>query len=394
MAQSWRIKTVEVDRTDKTTTSTPIIGATVVVSPKGPKKFMRFNKGDIKGILDTFGYPSKNYPSIQDALDIVNKCTMYVASPYKGGAYGGVFVTKSLGTVPFNKGVTTKEIADYSSVEFANDVDVANGTTTSFTYTIPYISKYIGESLSILVDDVVHSITIATSEGVETITDADVESPIFDEGCSLNTSTGVLTLKTLTPLVSGTKLSITYDMNMSDTYFVLFDKDMQEDDIKVQVKLSEDVDDAFEISVFRFDPVELEYDEVARSPYLVGLSETSKDTYGDNIFIENIFGDDQTLFDAHVVNSEIDGFHDDTTAVPLAGGSRGDEVDGSDVASIYEQLVDVSKYQLKFCVDGTGKHEVVPQFENLRNNYQKHCRWGIRHRGDGCGQHLCKRAEG
>lgn len=375
MAQSWRIKTVEVDRTDKTTTSTPIIGATVVISPKGPKKFIRFNRGDIKGVLETFGYPSKNYPSIQDALDVVSKCSMYIASPYKGGTYGGVFVTKSLGTIPFNKGVVDKEIEDYSSVEFVNDVDVANGTTTSFEYTVPYVSKYIAESLSILVDDAVHNVTITSSEGIETITDAESESPIFDEGCTFNTETGVLTLKTINPLTSGTKLSIKYNMNMSDTYFVLFDKDMQEDDIKVQVKLSEDVEDAFDISVFRYDPVELEYDEIARSPFTVGLSETSKNTYGDNIFIENIFDDNQTLFDVHVVNSEIDGFHDDINAVPLAGGSRGDEVDGADVATIYDQLVDISKYQLKFCVDGTGKHEVVPKFENLRNNYQKHCRF-------------------
>lgn len=375
MAQSWRIKTVEVDRTDKTTTSTPIIGATVVISPKGPKKFMRFNRGDVKSVLETFGYPSKNYPSIQDALDVVSKCSMYIASPYKGGTYGGVFVTKSLGTIPFNKGVVDKEIEDYSSVEFTNDVDIANGTTTSFEYTVPYAPKYIAESLSILVDDVVHNVAITSNEGIETITDADSESPIFDEGCTFNTETGVLTLKTINPLISGTKLSIKYNMNMSDTYFVLFDKDMQEDDIKVQVKLSEDVEDAFDISVFRYDPVELEYDEIARSPFTVGLSETSKNTYGDNIFIENIFNDNQTLFDVHVVNSEIDGFHDDIKAVPLAGGSRGDEVDGADVATIYDQLVDISKYQLKFCVDGTGKHEVVPKFENLRNNYQKHCRF-------------------
>lgn len=375
MAQSWRIKTVEVDRTDKTTTSAPIIGATVVISPKGPKKFMRFNRGDVKGVLETFGYPSKNYPSIQDALDVVSKCSMYIASPYKGGTYGGVFVTKSLGTIPFNKGVVDKEIEDYSSVEFTNDVDIANGTTTSFEYTVPYAPKYIAESLSILVDDVVHNVAITSNEGIETITDADSESPIFDEGCTFNTETGVLTLKTINPLISGTKLSIKYNMNMSDTYFVLFDKDMQEDDIKVQVKLSEDVEDAFDISVFRYDPVELEYDEIARSPFTVGLSETSKNTYGDNIFIENIFNDNQTLFDVHVVNSEIDGFHDDVKAVPLAGGSRGDEVDGADVATIYDQLVDISKYQLKFCVDGTGKHEVVPKFENLRNNYQKHCRF-------------------
>ena len=94
MSESWRIKTVERDDTERTLTSTPIVGATVVVSPKGPKVFTRFNRGDRQGILNTFGYPSKDYPSIQDALDIVDKCSMWIASPYKNGTYGGVFVTK------------------------------------------------------------------------------------------------------------------------------------------------------------------------------------------------------------------------------------------------------------------------------------------------------------
>ena len=104
MAQSWRLQTVEQDNTKKANVSTPTVGAIAIVSPKGPKTFTKFNKGDTQGILNTFGYPSKDYPTIQDALDVVQKCTMYVASPYKGGTYGGVFVTKSMGTIPFKIG--------------------------------------------------------------------------------------------------------------------------------------------------------------------------------------------------------------------------------------------------------------------------------------------------
>lgn len=373
MAQSWRIKTVEVDKTDKTTTSTPIVGATVIVSPKGPKKFARFNQGDTQGILNTFGYPSKDYPSIQDALDIVQKCTMFVASPYKGGAYGGVFVTKT-GTIPFNKGVTEKEFTDYSNIEFTDEVAVSDGTTLTYEYTIKNISRYIAESISIYIDGTKLTTTISTEDDVETITETS-ETPTLDTGCTLNTTTGVLTLKTTAPLANNTEISIEYNVDLSDTYFVLFDKDMQEDDVKVQIKLSTDNDDAFDISVYRFDPITLEYDEVSNSPFLVGLSETSRDTYGDNIFIENIFNENQTLFDVHVVTSLIDGFTNDVTAVKLNGGSRGDTPDGADIASIYDQLVDTSKYQLSFCVDGTCNAEVVAKYENLRNNYQKRCRF-------------------
>ena len=374
MAQSWRMKTVEQDNTEKANTSTPIIGATAIVSPKGPNTFTKFNKGDTQGILNTFGYPSKDYPTIQDALDVVQKCTMYVASPYKDGTYGGAFITKSMGTIPFNTGVSTKEIADYSSVAFTNSVGIGNGSTLSYTYEIKYIEKYNRESLTLSIGGTAHEITITTSENIETITD-DVETGILDDGCTLDTETGILTLVFRTAPSTGTTISIGYNMNMSDTYFVLFDKNMQEDDLQIQVTLSEDIEDAFEIVVARYDPINLEYVEVNNSPFVVGLSETSKDSYGDNIYIENIFGSNQTLFDAHVVNSIIDGFMNDESMINLAGGSRGVEVDGADVASLYDQLIDTNKYQLKFCVDGTNFEEVIAKFENLRNNYQKRCRF-------------------
>lgn len=374
MAQSWRLQTVEKDNTEKANVSTPTIGAIAIVSPKGPKVFTKFNKGDTQGILNTFGYPSKDYPTIQDALDVVQKCTMYVASPYKGGTYGGVFVTKSMGTIPFNTGVSTKEIADYSSVAFTNSVGIGDGTTVSYTYEIKYIEKYNKESLTLSIGGTAHPITITSNEGIETITD-DVESGILAEGCTLNTESGILTLVFKTAPSTGTTISIGYSMNMADTYFVLFDKDMQEDDLQVQVTLSEDIENAFEIVVARYDPINLEYVEVNNSPFIVGLSETSKDSYGDNIYINNVFGNNQTLFDAHVVTSIVDGFMNDDSMVNLSGGSRGTEVDGADVANLYEQLIDTNKFQLKFCVDGTNYTEVIAKFENLRNSYQKRCRF-------------------
>ena len=374
MSESWRIKTVEKDNTDKATTSTPIVGAIAIVSPKGPKVFTRFNRGDTQGILNTFGYPSKDYPTIQDALDVITKCSMWVASPYKNGTYGGVFVTKSMGTIAFNQGVSTKEISDYEKVSFTNQVGIGDGYLTSFTYTIDKIIKYNKESLKLFIDGVEHTISISTNDNIETITDSG-EGAILDSDCTLNTTNGELTLNFLTPLPNGNTISIGYTMDMSDTYFVLFDKNMQADDLRVKIALSKDVDDAFEITVERFDPTSVEYVEVNNSPFVVGLSETSKDTYGDNIYIEKIFGDNQQLFDAHVVTSILDTFHDDTTFVNLNGGSRGDAVDGADVASLYEQVKDTSKYQIKFCVDGTCYSDVVTEFEKLRKDYQKRCRF-------------------
>ena len=373
MSESWRIKTVERDDTERTLTSTPIVGATVVVSPKGPKVFTRFNRGDRQGILNTFGYPSKDYPSIQDALDIVDKCSMWIASPYKNGTYGGVFVTKK-GTVSFNQGVTEKEISDYGKIDFVNQIGIGDATVTSFTYTVADISRYVKESLKLFINGTEHTISISTSENIETISDSG-DDAIIDEGSTLNTSTGELTLNFTTPIASGYILSIGYQMDMSDTYFVLFDKDMQSDDLQVKVTASSDVENAFDVSVRRFDVVSQQYLEINNSPFLVGLSEDSKNIYGDNIFIDNVFGNNQNLFTPHVVTSVIDGFTDDVSYVALNGGSRGDAPSGNDITVVYDQLKDTSKFQIKFAVDGTCESEVATKFEILRNSYQKRCRF-------------------
>ena len=376
MAQSWRLKTVEKDNTEKSNVETPIMGATVIVAPKGANTFVKFNKGDTQGVINNFGYPSKDYPSIQDALDIVSKCTMYIASPYKGGTYGGVFVTKSMGTIPFNQGVSTKEISDYSTVNFNNSVGIGDGTKTTFTYTIDYIEKYKAETLTLSLGGTDHPINLTPSgDGKKEIITDNSETVIIDTGSELNLETGELTLVFTSAVTNGTTISIGYDMDMSDTYFVLFDKNMQEDDLQIQVTASKDVDGAFEIVVARYDPVQLDYVQVNGSPFIVGLSDTSKDTYGDNIYIENIFGDNQQLFTAHVVTSIVDGFHDDEGMVNLSGGSRGLEIDGSDIATLYDQLKDTSKYQIKFCMDATVSSEVVSKFEELRTSYQKRCRF-------------------
>ena len=223
-------------------------------------------------------------------------------------------------------------------------------------------------------DGVEHTISISTSESIETITDSG-DDAILTSGCTLDTSNGVLTLALLSPLASGTVISIGYEVDMSDTLFVLFDKNMQEDDLRIKVVESEEVADAFDISVERYDPINLEYSEVNNSPFTVGLSETSKNTYGDNIYIENVFGENQQLFKAHVVNSVYDDFVNDETFKTLSGGLRGDTPSGSDIANVYEQLKDTSKYQIKFCFDGTNESDVVTEYESLRNKYQKRCRF-------------------
>ena len=53
---TWRITTNFTDNTARASESNPIVGATVIDSPKGVNKFFKFYKGDTQGIIDLFIY--------------------------------------------------------------------------------------------------------------------------------------------------------------------------------------------------------------------------------------------------------------------------------------------------------------------------------------------------
>ena len=350
MATSWRIKAALSDKTEIASSDSPIIGATSILAPMGPKKWTFFKKGDSNGILNAFGYPSKKYPAIQDLLDINAKCGMWACRPYKGGKFGGVFVTKN-GTVPFEEGVSTKKIESFTNVTTSTFVGDADGEKTEFTVSV---NRYVESSAKVYVDESLKTsnVNVVVSDNVATIT--------FDEAPK-----------------SG-KITLEYKMDVSDTIFVLYNHDMQKDNLAVKVIKSKDVDDAFSIAIYRFDEINNVWEEITSSPKVVGLKDNSKDNYGKNIFIERVFDDDaQILMSAQLVNADFDvsTFEDDTSYVKLNGGELGEECTDSDLPILYDELKDTTKYQLKFCFDSNASSSVVAKFEELRNNSQKYCRF-------------------
>lgn len=363
---TWRITTNLVDNTARASESNPIVGATVIHSPKGVNKFFKFYRGDTQGIINTFGYPSKDYPSIQDALDMVSASDLFVASAYKSGLYGGVFVTPT-DTVSFTKGVSVKEFDNLSEVDNEVIIDKADSVNVEFSKIIPNVKYYNSESMSIYVNGTELSATVETSDDTETYTATEATA-------TFNTSTGVFTITFVTAPTEG-DIVIKYTTDMSDTLFVLFDRDMQEDDLQVKVVTNKDIENAFDIHVQRYDTVEGNYLDVNNSPFTVGLKDTDKDNYGSNIYIENIFNDNQTMFTPLVINSDFDDFVSNTNYVKLGGGNRGAEVSGSDFAQIYQDLQDVDTYNVQYVVDPLSKDEVISVFESLRNNYQKYTRF-------------------
>lgn len=365
---SWRIDTTLIDKTNITSTTSPIVGAIVVKSPKGPKDFKLFRKGDVSGVISTFGYPTKDYPSIQDAIDIVSKCDLWISSNYKNGKFGGVFVTPN-GTVPFVNGVTTKNFDDVTEIDCEENIGIGDGLNVTFEKTVSNATKVDVTSMKILIDGTDTEAVFELDEGTTYTITAEGFSGTYDS------SDGTLSLTWTVAPISGKIISTSYTIDMSDVLFILFNFNMESDDKQIKVLKSTDVDDAFEIYVRQYDVVQNEYLDVNNSPFTVGLSDTSKDNTGTNIYIGNIFNEDLGLFTPQVINSTFTTFTNDTTFKNLNGGNRGDDISETELASVYEELSDVNKFSIKFAVSSFASGEIVSKFETLRNESQKRCRF-------------------
>lgn len=336
---SWRIKAKFNDKSDVAASKAKTIGAMAFKAPYGPNKFTYFAKGDTTSILNTFGYPSKKYPGIQDALDLIGKSGLWLARPYKQGKFGGVIVTPK-GTVSFGTGVNTQEITKEQLAAWECTIPVkANGSLLVFEKDIP---------------EGVDTVTCSDSNGTVEIVDGKAKVT-FEEAPTED-------------------FTLNYTVDLSDAFLIVYNHDQQADDLQIKVEKSTEVDDALKIRIQRFDDYTKAYKEVTNSPFTVSLSETGLDNNGTNIFIGKKFDPDmQTMVKTQVISEVIPAdFVDDTKFVEFTGGDSGVECSDSDVAGLYSQLQDTTKFQLRYIADGTGSDACSGALEGLRNNYQKY----------------------
>jgi len=150
------------------------------------------------------------------------------------------------------------------------------------------------------------------------------------------------------------------------TYFTLYSYNTQADDLQVQVSANTTISGAFDIIVQRYDAASASYVDTGNSPYTVGLLNTSKDGNGNNIYINNVFDDEEQLFVASVVNSNFTTFTNDSVAVKLAGGSRGSALTGANLVTYYDLLLDTNKYPTNLIFDTTADPAIAAEFSSLR----------------------------
>lgn len=371
---SWRITTRFIDASETVQTTLPTFGATVINAPKGPGNFFFFEKGSTQKILDTYGYPNSQYPSIQDAIDANLKAGLWISAPSVSGKYSGVHITKS-GTIPFVSGTSAKSISDYSAIPSVATVkESADGVQTAFTFTLPNFAYYKPETLDILVDDVSINVSLASAAGVETIT----TTPDVGSG-TYTIATGELAFTFLSAPTVGSKIEVSFDMDIQDEiYATIYSYATQESDLKIKVVESETEENALSLSIARYNPVLKDYFEVAGSPFLVSLDPLGKDGYGNNIYLESIFDDDnQNIISAKVINEVYTTIVDDTDYVALVGGDRGTALTGANLASAYDILNDKVRYPAKVIFDSSAAPEVATKFESLRNGNLNRVRFMI-----------------
>lgn len=358
---NWRVTTRFEDRTELVSTAVPIFGATAITALKGPKDWFFFDKGSAQKIINTYGYPTKDNPTIQDAIDFNAKAGIFISAPYKTGKHGGVFITKA-GTIPFVNGFSTKTIADYSNIPYSVDIGTGDGVEDTFTFTIETPEYYVHQSLDISVDGVSIGVSASDADPEILTTDPDVGDGTF------NRATGEVSFTFDTPPAEGEVISIQYGIDIeNEVYVTLFSRDQQADDLQVKVVKETGVDTNFYMNVYRYDVKSQAYIEISGSPFNFSIDPVGTDGYGTNIYIENIFADDnQTLFTPIVSENLYSTFVDDTTAISLVGGDRGTTIAGSDLATAYDDLKDKNKYPVKIIFDGSGDATVATKFESLR----------------------------
>lgn len=359
--QSWRVTVLEQNLSG---TVLPQVGndnATVIRASKGPLIPVYIDKGGEKRILNLFGKPSSTYPDVWDVIEANKKAGIWVSAPSKNGLYSGVLVTKT-GTVALTSGQSTTSI-DFDAIPIEETVGTGDGSTATFVKTLTDKSFYVNQTLDIEVAGTSINVT-ASDAATELLT----TSPDVGTGTYVR-ATGVLTFTFTSIPTNGQAITVTYDTDRSaDVYMALFSRAPQDDDLSVQITEASAV---FTIDAYKIND-DNEYEELPLSPYDVSLTPNTKDGFGANIYVDDVFEDDDFIIP--VVNTDLTftTFVDDVAKVDFAGGDRGDTITITELTLGWAYFQQTTTYAADIFFDCTADSGIPAIFETLRGTYQKY----------------------
>ena len=380
MSESWRIKTIYDDRSQRVLPSAGAgLGATVVRSSRGIEHPVYFGKGETQKILSLFGVPSSDNPELLEAIEYNKHYPMYLVSPTNHGLNGGILIGDA-GSVTLGAGISGVEGKDLSSLTLT--APLTNVSTNAYAGIASHLEHLLltGETpaptLKVLIDGVDAELTFTESEGVYTIAGTGLI-----EG-NLVADTGVISLLFDTALAPepDAVLEFAYDVDFSSDYYCMLTNVGPSDSDYIRVKVSGveiNGRDAFEMEV-EMKNIKGEYKETTFSPIRFSLFEDHEDGFGQNIYIENVF-ENSNYFVPHVEGAleftNLDSFVDDSSFVILSGGTRGGVVSGADLVAGYSFFQESRKYPIDLFFDATVDSAIPAEFATLRASYNKYARY-------------------
>ncbi len=369
LSNTYRISVLERDVGSSVTPGIGNTGFSVISSTKGEAKPIKIGAGDTSSLYSHFGYPNATNKELWNVAKYIEKgFDCWVSSPVSSDAlYGGVFLTKS-GTLPFTSGLSNKTISDFSTITFTETVGTGDGVTTSFSTTLDtnYNSFYVNQSVVIKVDG-----TELTSLSVSDAEPEVITADELDTGSTYTRATGALALEFLSAVADGEIITVERQVDLSnEAYVAFFNYTACTDDIGVKA-VYDTTNSYFTMNVYQKDK-NSNFQELIDSPVNFSLVENTKDGFGQNIYIDNVF-DDTTIL-TPVVNTDLaySTFSDDSIRVNLAGGDRGSAITITERTTGYDYAKQCDVYKADIFFDSSADGGIPTIFSTLRTTHQKY----------------------
>lgn len=359
MSDSWRIDVILNDQSAVTQASAGSVGATVIAAQKGAATPVFFAPGQEKRIRDMYGTPSSTYPQVWEAIQYNAEFPLWISAPSSNSKHGGVIVRPS-GTESFAGGIPGAEDLSFSNFPQIEQDGVGDGSTTNFVYTIGNFADYKALSVDVLLGGVSENIVAVDNGATETLTG--------DNGSGTYTkATGVVDYTFNSAPGTGVTVEVSYDIDISDAYFVLFSKSPSADELAVQVSHN---GTNFSVLAARKDSAG-NYSTITGYPETVSIVEGTKDGFGSNIFVDEVFANTDFIGGKANTSATFTSFTNDSDYVDFDGGYRG-TTSGSDLVEGWSYFQKKRKYPIDIFFDASADPLIPTTFNTLRNSYQKY----------------------
>lgn len=371
---NWRIKLRLNDKTQKVLPSTGTgTGFTAISAPRGKEEPIYFSPGESDRIINNYGTPGKDNREILEALYYNETYPIYITAPALNGKFGGASINLT-GVVAFDEGSLTDNVSDPAIISQGKDLGVGDAVTVTFNETFTSdLGDYNADSLIINVDgvptDALEFVDTASGQTFS-ITGGDLDGLAG----TIDTDAGTLAVTFPTAPVVGAELTVSWTVLTASMIFIV-NSGAQVDDLGVEANY-DDTTDLLTIDVLRKAAAGT-YSTVIDGPVEVSLDPESIDGFGISNYILNVL--DSDFFEVTVADTALEAdwssFVATTVPVDMAGGDRGDTVDGATLAAGYEYAKQTNKYLVDVFFDATANSSIPAVLNTLRDSYHHFSRF-------------------